>query len=128
MEPLSRVTPATIDVLTVLSEADAACWGLRIIKSSGRPAGSVYPILERLESTGWVTSRWEDDDARPGPRRRYYELTDDGAAAASAAIEGFAAKSRAATAPRPATALRSATALRPATAQRSIAPDSMVTA
>ncbi|MHA6667247.1 PadR family transcriptional regulator [Homoserinimonas sp. A447] len=93
MEPLSRVTPATIDVLKVLSESDVACWGLQVIKLSGRPAGSVYPILERLESSGWVTSSWETDDARSGPRRRYYELTEGGVTAAAQAIEGFARKS-----------------------------------
>jgi len=99
MEPLSRMTPATIDVLSVLDDTDGGCWGLKIIKSSGRPAGSVYPILERLESSGWVSSTWETDDSRPGPRRRYYELTDDGAPAARAAIAEFAARAARASAP-----------------------------
>lgn len=89
MEPLSRITPATIDVLAVLSEADSACWGLQVIKQSGRPAGSVYPILERLESIGWLSSSWETDAARAGPRRRYYELTEGGASAAAEAIAKF---------------------------------------
>ena len=96
MEPLSRITAATIDVLTVLEHEKNSCWGLLVIKSSGRPAGTVYPILERLEQSGWVTSSWEEDDLRQGPRRRYYELTEDGAAAARAAIGEFAAKRRAA--------------------------------
>lgn len=103
MEPLSRVTPATVDVLAVLSEAAGECWGLQVIKQSGRPAGSVYPILERLESIGWLSSYWETDDARSGPRRRYYELTEGGASAASETIAAFARKSRVAVA-RPVTA------------------------
>ncbi|MES2093807.1 MAG: PadR family transcriptional regulator [Actinomycetota bacterium] len=103
MEPLSRVTPATIDVLRVLGDASDPCWGLLVIKSSGRPAGSVYPILERLESLGWVTSSWELDDARTGPRRRYYELTEDGSRAASATVKRFEERSR------PVVALRSVT-------------------
>jgi PadR family transcriptional regulator, regulatory protein PadR len=86
MEPLSRITEATVAVLEVLSQSDEPCWGLLIIKSSGKPAGSVYPILDRLESAGWVTSSWEDDATRSGPRRRYYELTQGGASAAAAAI------------------------------------------
>lgn len=90
MEQLSRVTVATIDVLRVLDESNDPCWGLQVIKSSGRPAGSVYPILERLESLGWVRSSWEVDDSRSGPRRRYYELTEDGAASARVAINDFA--------------------------------------
>ena len=93
MQPLSRVTAATIDVLSVLDANRGPCWGLLVIKSSGRPAGSVYPILERLESSGWVTSSWEEDDSRPGPRRRYYELTEGGAAAARTAIRAFNARS-----------------------------------
>jgi DNA-binding PadR family transcriptional regulator len=90
MEPLNRVTAATIDVLRVLVDANESCWGLQVIKSSERPAGSVYPILERLESMGWVRSWWETDDSRSGPRRRYYELTDGGAESAAAAIRAFA--------------------------------------
>ena len=106
MQPLSRITPATVDVLSVLVDTGEPAWGLLVIKSSGRPAGSVYPILERLESSGWVSSSWEADDSRPGPRRRYYELTDDGAIAARTAIAAFAARTAPAARPTP----RSATA------------------
>jgi hypothetical protein len=84
--PLPRVTPATADVLAGLIAAPAPIWGLRLVKGSGRPPGSVYPILERLEALGWVRSEWEDDPARSGPRRRLYELTDGGAVAAAAAV------------------------------------------
>jgi len=92
MEPLSRITPATIDVLSVFDSSGEAVWGMLVIKSSGRPAGSVYPILERLEQAGWAKSTWEDDPSRVGPRRRFYELTSDGATAARAAIGDFARK------------------------------------
>ena len=92
MKPLARITPATVDVLSVLIDAGKPCWGLLVIKSSGRPAGSVYPILERLEQSGWLTSSWEDDPSRVGPRRRYYELTAEGATAARATVTSFEAK------------------------------------
>jgi len=95
MQPLSRITAATIDVLSVLDATSGPSWGLAIIKQSGRPAGSVYPILERLETSGWVTSSWEENDERSGPRRRYYELTAEGATAARSTIASF--RSRAAT-------------------------------
>jgi DNA-binding PadR family transcriptional regulator len=91
MKPLSRITPATIDVLSVL-DGSSPTWGLAIIKQSGRPAGSVYPILERLEQSGWVVSSWEENDERTGPRRRYYALTADGAVAARSAILAFRAR------------------------------------
>lgn len=86
MDPLSRVTPATLDVLSVLLDAGTSTWGLAVIKASGRPAGSVYPILDRLEKSGWVTSAWADEPDRPGPRRRYYELSAEGARTARALV------------------------------------------
>lgn len=94
MEPLTRLTPATADVLSVLLADPAPVWGLAIVKASDRPAGSVYPILERLERHRWVTSEWETDDARSGPRRRYYVLTPDGRVAAAAAVARVRAERR----------------------------------
>lgn len=94
MDPLSRVTPATVDVLNALLGGVTPIWGLLVIKQTGRPAGSVYPILERLEGTGWVTSQWEDDSERTGPRRRLYELTADGAAAATEVVATADSRSR----------------------------------
>lgn len=76
MKPLGRMTPATADVLEVLLNAGDPVWGLRIVKATGRPAGSVYPILERLERLGWATSQWDEDTHRTGPRRRLYLLSD----------------------------------------------------
>lgn len=86
MERLSRVTPATIDVLKVLVAAEGAVWGLQIVKTTGRPSGSVYPILDRLESMGWVASVWEDDASRQGARRRYYRLQEQAVDLARAAV------------------------------------------
>lgn len=79
MEPLGRIGKATVDVLGVLLGSDQPRWGLEIIKATGRPSGSVYPLLDRLETAGWVTSHWDDDSERRGPRRRMYTLTADGA-------------------------------------------------
>ncbi|MEU4764962.1 PadR family transcriptional regulator [Actinosynnema sp. NPDC023794] len=79
MEPLGRIGGATVDVLEVLLKSDQPRWGLEIIKLTGRPSGSVYPLLDRLERAGWVTSAWDDDSERRGPRRRMYVLTPGGA-------------------------------------------------
>ena len=86
MEPLARLTPATVDVLDALVRDRGGIWGLQIVSSTGRPSGSVYPILERLERAGWVESEWEDNPARPGPRRRVYTLTGEGRVAAAEAV------------------------------------------
>ncbi|WP_434693696.1 PadR family transcriptional regulator [Glutamicibacter sp. Je.9.36] len=41
---------------------------------TGLKTGTVYPILERLEDAGWITSEWDTDLSRKGPRRRYFKL------------------------------------------------------
>ena len=47
--------------------------------------GTLYKALGRLEEFGLLASRWEDAGAVEGrPRRRLYELTGEGAAAAEA--------------------------------------------
>ncbi|CCH35277.1 PadR family transcriptional regulator [Actinosynnema sp. NPDC047251] len=98
MEPLERIGKATVDVLEVLLDGAHPRWGLEIIKLTGRPSGSVYPLLDRLERAGWVTSSWDDDAERRGPRRRMYVLTPDGA---QEAVKVCARKSRPARATRP---------------------------
>ncbi len=52
-------------------------YGLELALQAGVPIGSIYPILARLETAGWLTSAWEDiDEAKEGRRaRRYYSLT-----------------------------------------------------
>ncbi|MCH6470245.1 PadR family transcriptional regulator [Sinomonas terrae] len=73
-----RLTPALRSVLTCFLESDGAQWGLLISSKSGKPTGTVYPLLERLERAGFVTSFWEDETGRPGPRRRLYSLLPEG--------------------------------------------------
>lgn len=89
MQPLARVTPATVDILRILLGEPDPTWGLVIIKATNRPPGTVYPVLERLERGGWVESEWEDATDRPGPRRRLYRLTRDGAVAARETVTKF---------------------------------------
>lgn len=38
--------------------------------------GTLYPLLNRLELAGRVTTQWRAGDGGPG--RKYYQLTDDG--------------------------------------------------
>jgi PadR family transcriptional regulator PadR len=87
MTGLPRVTAATLDVLEVLLGPDDELYGLKIAKASGRPTGSVFPILARLEQLGWAVSAWEDGSAGDrGPRRRFYRLSPDGLAGARALL------------------------------------------
>ena len=59
-------------------------YGLDIVTHTGMPSGTVYPTLGRMKKSGLVVARWEDQRVaeREGrPRRRYYELTTNGAIA-----------------------------------------------
>ncbi len=88
------MTPATLAVLQALRAEGPDTWGLRIVKATGAPSGSVYPILERLERAGWIESRWEDDSARPGARRRLYRFSAEGATAAASGIGIYRGRER----------------------------------
>ena len=74
MEPLGRIGRTTVDVLAVLLESDRPRWGLEVIKATGRPSGSVYPLLDRLERAGHVRRLPRTDD-----RRRVDVLVQDSA-------------------------------------------------
>lgn len=50
-------------------------------------AGSVYPVLTRLERDGQISSRLVASNA--GPARKYYLPTDDGSAELDAARRGW---------------------------------------
>lgn len=84
-----RMTLATRLVLDVLlRDLGAELYGSQIGEAAGLPSGTVHPILARLERVGWLDSRWEDiDPSREGrPARRYYRLTESGAAQALRAL------------------------------------------
>lgn len=67
-------------------------YGFEIMDFTALPSGTAYPILRRFELEKLVRSRWEVERAaqRDGrPRRRYYELTEEGRKLLSVALERF---------------------------------------
>lgn len=82
MQPLKRVTAPTVDVLRAMLESTGPVFGLDVMKRSGRPSGTIYPILERLEQQGWIDSVWEENVTTQLHRRRVYEFTPEGRTAA----------------------------------------------
>jgi DNA-binding PadR family transcriptional regulator len=76
-----RITAGVARLLAVLV-VDATQWryGLDLMRATGQPSGSLYPMLTRLEAAGWLDAEWEDVDpvAQGRPARRYYRLTADG--------------------------------------------------
>ena len=84
-----RMTLPTQLVLEAMIAAPTEeMYGLEICHAAELPSGTIHPILARLERVGWVESRWEDVDPRSEgrPRRRYYQLTPQGAQRAAAAL------------------------------------------
>jgi len=56
-------------------------YGFEIMRVVGLPSGTVYPLLRRLEASGFVSSDWEDEGAAHAdrrPARRYYRATNRG--------------------------------------------------
>jgi DNA-binding PadR family transcriptional regulator len=55
-----RMTVGILAVLgALLDRPDAGLYGLEIVRASGLEPGTIYPILQRLRSAGWVSDRWE---------------------------------------------------------------------
>lgn len=72
-------------------------FGFDVMDATGLPSGTIYPVLRRLETQGYIESAWESGEtARHAsrPRRRYYQLTADGRGQLAQAAERYRAISR----------------------------------
>ncbi len=69
-------------VLAILAEGDTYGYAIlkRVRELSGGELewtdGMLYPVLHRLERSGFVKSRWEKTES--GRRRKYYRVTEAG--------------------------------------------------
>jgi PadR family transcriptional regulator, regulatory protein PadR len=72
--PLERVLRA------FLADPSVPRYGYDLMKASGLPSGTLYPLLSRLQEQGLVSSAWAPADAGGSgrPPRRYYRLTEEG--------------------------------------------------
>lgn len=84
MDPLNpELIRGSIDLMVLSALSDGAKYGYliqqRLKESSGKlvdlKAGTLYPILHKLEQDKFVKSRWDDSTGR---RRKWYELTVSG--------------------------------------------------
>jgi len=63
-----------------------------VMRITGLPSGTLYPIMVQLEKAGWIKSRWEDVDPPGAARRRnLYMITRVGKANAVAATKAVTA-------------------------------------
>jgi DNA-binding PadR family transcriptional regulator len=60
--------------------------GYDLSRETGLKSGTLYPILMRLEGSGWLEARWEDQPAPGKPRRHLYRLTARGQAEGQALL------------------------------------------
>ncbi|MCW2938471.1 MAG: PadR family transcriptional regulator [Actinomycetia bacterium] len=81
--PAPKMTHTTREVLRVfLTDPARERHGFGICQETGLASGTVTPILHRLAEHGWLTSREEGT----GRIRRYYRLTPEGVAEATARL------------------------------------------
>ncbi|WP_239127726.1 PadR family transcriptional regulator [Asanoa siamensis] len=81
-------------------------YGLDVMRATGYPSGTVYPILTRLLGAQWLRAHWEDiNPATAGrPARRWFQLTPHGVECARAELAAYRqrrAPRRGAVKPRP---------------------------
>jgi PadR family transcriptional regulator, regulatory protein PadR len=82
------ITPKMATVLKVfLEDPDQPRYGFELMKLTGMASGSLYPMLAKLESAGWLAKGREEIDPRAAgrPARMHYTIT--GAAASSARMQ-----------------------------------------
>ncbi|NUS89381.1 MAG: PadR family transcriptional regulator [Streptomyces sp.] len=68
---ITRKVRRVIDAIHTLDHP----WGLTICQETGLCSGTVYPILERLATAGWIGTRTEDSQHPDRPPRTFYHLT-----------------------------------------------------
>ncbi|MEU1644436.1 helix-turn-helix transcriptional regulator [Micromonospora zamorensis] len=84
-----RMTIPVAKVLAaLLAEPDEQRYGLDLMRLTGLPSGTLYPVLHRLSAAGWLDADWEaiDPVAAGRPARRYYRLTAVGVTQARQAL------------------------------------------
>jgi len=85
---LMRKTHALVQVaVTLLDDLDGKHWGYDTAKKSSVKPNVMYGIFNRMLAEGWLTDGWEESAAgKKRPARRYYQVTDLGAARLGAVL------------------------------------------
>lgn len=88
--PFPRLGVGTVAILQAVDSGHT--FGFDVMDATGLTSGTVYPALDRLEDLGFLTSRWESDEAarhQARPARRYFVLTAAGRKALGQALERY---------------------------------------
>jgi PadR family transcriptional regulator, regulatory protein PadR len=87
----------TLKLLAVLADAPAA-WhhGYEVAQLAGLKSGTLYPILMRLESQGYLKAQWQDTGVAGRPLRHAYRLTAAGRQLATEQLQASTKQTRSA--------------------------------
>lgn len=80
IQGLSQELKRGTQILAVLSQMHQMQYGYSLLQDLEKKkveieAGTLYPLLRRLESQGILKSEWDTSESRP---RKYYLLSDEG--------------------------------------------------
>lgn len=72
-----RLTLPILKVLRLMADQPHQWFGADIKRITNTSNGTLYRMLQHLESAGWLTSKWENIDPREvgRPRRHFYKIT-----------------------------------------------------
>lgn len=83
-DQLAQLRKGVLEIAVLALLRDGARYGGELVDAlAERPAlavsaGTVYPLLTRLRTAGWVDTTWQESPV--GPPRKYYTLTPAGRA------------------------------------------------
>ena len=94
MEDVELTLKSARLVNAFLADPGRARYGLELMRATGMPSGSMYPLLARFESAGWLTKSREDIDpvAEGRPRRTLYTLAEEAVPVAQAKLAAIRAE------------------------------------
>jgi PadR family transcriptional regulator len=74
-----RFSRQTLTILeALLARPSQWHYGYAISRQTSIASGTLYPILIRLDKSGWLETRWEDSVPQGRPPRHLYRLSGNG--------------------------------------------------
>ena len=97
-----KLTPKMARVIKIfLQDPTQARYGFQLMRLTGLPSGTLYPVLARFEEAGWITGGREDIEPHTEgrPRRRTYTISGEAVSAARAQLAALSDEFRPPAAP-----------------------------
>lgn len=85
-----RISGPTLKALSLFLERNPSpLSGADLVNEKKILSGTLYPLLDRLETAGWLESEWEkvDPSSVGRPRKRLYRLTGAGERSARSVLQ-----------------------------------------